>query len=524
MRDYKIYLILGITIIFFIGILPLINPVGEKRFCCEKTTEGAWCMDVKEESQCATGANLNVPVPTPCQATSYCKLGWCYDSQQGTCMPNVPQKLCSANQGTWSSGSEAPPQCSLGCCTLGDQAAFVTQVTCKRMSALYGIETDFSTEFSNELECIASVTSEDKGACVFEKEYEKTCQFLTQRECATLGTSEQNVEFHKGILCSAEELGTNCGPTKKTTCVEGKDGVYFVDSCGNVANIYDADKEKDKDYWKRVYDADESCNPGSSNAGSAKCGNCDYYSGSNCKPYQRSVDGVRPNLGENICRDLACDYQGTRYDHGETWCVSNTNKGKNIPGSEYFRFVCYDSEITVEPCDAFRQSICVEENDNGFSYARCSANLWRDCIAQDNQLDCENTDKRDCRWMAHDKEDNGDLIFACVPKFSPGFDFWGSTEDVETVSEGEGICAISNTECVSTFTKGLTGGKWECQSNCGCCLNDDEHEGCDGDEWASNKVNLCNALGDCGNKINYIGNKGYPNRTVITRDGKVTSK
>ena len=297
-------------------------------------------MDVKDKTECATGANFNVPVPTSCQATSYCKLGWCYDSQDGTCMPHVPQKLCSANEGTWSSGSDAPPQCSLGCCTLGDQAAYVTQVTCKRMSALYGLETDFSTEFTNELECIASVTSEDKGACVYERDFEKTCQFISQRECAALGTSEQSIEFHKGILCSAEELGTNCGPTQKTTCVEGKDGVYFVDSCGNVANIYDANKERDKDYWKTVYDTDESCNPTSQNgnANSASCGNCDYYSGSTCKPYQRSVDTTRPSMGDNICRDLACQYQGTRYDHGETWCVENTNKG-DVPGSESLRFV-----------------------------------------------------------------------------------------------------------------------------------------------------------------------------------------
>jgi hypothetical protein len=33
-----------------------------------------------------------------------------------------------------------------------------------------------------------------------------------------------------------------CGKTTNTVCVEGKDEVYFVDSCGNVANIYDASK------------------------------------------------------------------------------------------------------------------------------------------------------------------------------------------------------------------------------------------------------------------------------------------
>ena len=184
------------------------------------------------------------------------------------------------------------------------------------------------------------------------------------------------------------------------------------------------------------------------------------------------------------------------------------------------------SEITVEPCDAYRQSICVSETDGGYTYARCSANLWRDCITQENQLDCENMDKRDCRWMIHDKYENGTQVSACVPKFAPGFDFWGSTEETETLSEGEGICAIANTECISTFEKGLLEGTWDCKGNCQCCVDypNDDYDGCTGNEWAVNKINLCNALGDCGNKINYIGVKGYPNRTVITRDGKAVKE
>ena len=40
--------------------------------------------------------------------------------------------------------------------------------------------------------------------------------------------------------------------TKETTCIEGKDEVYFKDSCGNIANIYDSSKINDKGYWNKV--------------------------------------------------------------------------------------------------------------------------------------------------------------------------------------------------------------------------------------------------------------------------------
>ena len=37
-----------------------------------------------------------------------------------------------------------------------------------------------------------------------------------------------NFEFHEGFLCSAQELGTNCAMTEKTTCVEGEDEVFTM--------------------------------------------------------------------------------------------------------------------------------------------------------------------------------------------------------------------------------------------------------------------------------------------------------
>ena len=84
LNNYKIICTLILALSLVLINLPSINPVGESSWCCEKTVKGAWCMDVKDKTECATGAGLNVPVPTSCQATSYCKLGWCYDTAEFT--------------------------------------------------------------------------------------------------------------------------------------------------------------------------------------------------------------------------------------------------------------------------------------------------------------------------------------------------------------------------------------------------------------------------------------------------------
>ncbi|MEK6925786.1 MAG: hypothetical protein AABW50_00760 [Nanoarchaeota archaeon] len=523
-ESYKLYT--ALLVLFAIIILaPKVNSVGEISFCCEKTTSGAWCMNAPE-AECNEDYRS---VPTSCQATSFCKLGWCYDSQEGTCLPNVPQVVCSENNGVWSVGESEPPQCSLGCCVLGDQASFVTQTSCKALSADYGLETNFRSDIKTELECISSVTSEEEGACVFEEDFQRTCQRTTQKKCSDMkkSSSDSNVEFYAGVLCSAEDLGTNCGPTEQTTCIEGKDEVFYLDSCGNLANIYDSSKQNSKEYWTKIFGWDESCGVGKSNAGSNSCGNCDYFAGSTCKQYERGVDRVKPVFGNYICRDLSCkdeDFkkENNRYpQHGESWCVSNSEKG-NVPGAEYYREVCYNSEITIENCASYRQEICIENEiptrDGILFSARCSANFWQDCIAQENKDDCEN-EQRDCVWT-QTKDDEKKLTGEiCVPRYAPGFDFWKEESDATN------ICSIASAECVAKFEKGLLEGTWDCKENCHCCVNgkfgDKEYEGCTGSTWGNQLQNICTSLGDCGPKLNYEGAKGYGyNNSLVTVDGE----
>jgi len=462
-----------IIICLFFGVLLLNLISAQISYCCEKTTYGAWCINDDEEN-CAPDFSKSA---TSCESTDYCREGCCYDSQEGTCTKNTPQRICNANNGKWDFDPDCEiPQCELGCCLIGNQAAFVTKTRCKRLSNLYGLEINFKTTIGSELECVMSTTSDVEGACVFEEEFELTCKRMTQKECQSVSNSS----FYEGKLCSAEELGTNCAPSQETTCVEGEDQVYYLDTCGNLANIYDASKYNNKNYWAEIKSISEVCGVGQSNANSAICGNCDYFLGSTCREYDRARDSSSPTYGDYICRDLGCEYKGTAYEHGESWCEISGQK--DFPGSRYFRLLCYDSEVLVEPCADFRQETCLQGYINDFSVGACLTNRWQDCAAQENLKDCLNTDKRDCIW--HEKKD------VCVPKYAPGYKFWVSGDDA-----GErDLCELGDSSCEEN-NENIFG--WQ--------IRDSE---CDS-SWKNRKNDFCNLLGDCGVKENYIGENGF---------------
>jgi len=495
-------LIFVFLFILLIGIVSFVQgQETSATVCCERTNTGAWCQNVPAD-ECDAGYRS---VPTSCDTTSYCAAGTCYDSNEGTCLDNTPQLVCNENGGVWS--EERPPQCELGCCILGDQAAFVSLVRCKKLSSHLGLETNYDSSIGNELECIAAVQTQEKGACVYEFEFEKTCRFVTRGECE--GSSESgngsisDGTFYPGKLCSAEELGTTCGPTTKTTCVPGKDEVYFVDSCGNPANIYDSSKTKDKEYWTNVKSSSESCGFGTGNILSSSCGNCDYLRGSYCR--DENVAGGNPTYGDYICADLNCrnTQDGNNYRHGESWCVfddeGSTGGGENSVGSRFFKHICINGEEVLEQCADFRAEECIETElgDSSFSQAACRVNRWQDCTAQDEKEDCENTDVRDCYWtddvefpVASDEE--GEIQEGiCLPRNPPGLKFWEG-------ADAEGICAQGNIVCVVKFEEGIFGGE-ECVENCECLT----------ENWEKERSDVCRSLGDCGPGINWVGEKGY---------------
>ncbi|MGV8152122.1 MAG: hypothetical protein ACP5OG_03500 [Candidatus Nanoarchaeia archaeon] len=544
MKKIKNILIIGMLLISSAFSLYLVSaeayPWPAYNVCCEKTKSGAWCQNTLKEN-CDTNF---LSAPTSCESTSYCKPGCCYDSQEGLCMENTPQKVCGQSNGTWDGSSNTCdiPQCSLGCCVIGNQASFVTLTRCKRLSSLYGLETDFRKNILDEVTCIATASTGDRGACVYESEYQRTCRLLSRGEC----TKIQGSEFYKDYLCTAEELATNCGPTEKTMCVDGKDEVYFMDSCGNPANIYDAGKIKEKSYWKNIIDKSEACGYGANNAnaGSKTCGNCDFFGGSICQKGSA-------NYGEYSCKDLNCYdvSNGNDYKNGESWCSydGKTGNGLDSVGSRQYRHVCMYGEELIEACADFRNEVCYEGKvtDTDFREAACRVNRWKDCVDQIEEEDCLNTDKRDCYWVPgisllvqtgstsnansnlqgqtfqggnsatfsggtttraispitgnsifggdddEEEESDGGVILGgagvCLPNVPAGFKFWDSSSS--------SMCSIGNSKCVVKYEKGLIGGGEECVENCECL-----------EAGYVQKVNqVCTSLGDCGAYVNWVG-------------------
>lgn len=538
--------------------------------CCEKTNAGLYCQDVPAEDCSSEGRQL----PTSCESTSFCNPGFCYDSTEGTCLDNVPQLVCNQNNGTWS--ETEPAACGLGCCILGDQASFTTLVRCKRLSGFYGLESNWDGSIQDETQCILTARAEERGACVFEQDYETTCKMTTRSECgngniATTGNSTNSStvgeKFYPGMLCSANELDTICGPTRDTTCVSGKEEVYFVDTCGNPANIYDASKINDQEYWTYIKDKTESCTPDESNENSQTCGNCNYLLGGYCS--STSSETARPTYGNNICASLNCVWEGEEKLHGESWCMyddenydfefketptqSNTaltslldqarqavesrlgvsneflgSTGGDV-GSKFYRLVCSHGEVLVEPCADFRQEECIENNVAGYTEAACRVNRWQDCTSQFTRDACENTDQRDCRWM-------DGIEFVLVGGMSNGSTLDQSSlagvkqqlKDFNSGARELGACVPKNppglrfwgtTDEKTGETANSEAAAVCSQANAFCPVT--YEKGLVGGDWEciencecleaatqTARAQLCMALGDCGPKTNYLDVKG----------------
>jgi hypothetical protein len=473
----------GVNLILVILLIGIVSA----SFCCEETVAGALCQQIEEESECDTEANS---VPTSCEATSYCQLGTCIDGSEGICMPNTPESACTDEGGFWDERDwQEIPQCQLGCCLMGEQAAFVTQVRCEVLSSNYGLTTDYKNNIQDELTCLASASPSVRGACVYEENYAKKCLMTTKKECQD--SSYTDKKFHEGFLCSAPSLATICGPRGGTTCAGEKDEVYFLDTCGNLANIYDYSLiNDDNDYWTYIQGPSASCTNTAAKK-SATCGACDYYAGSTC---DAKKVGESVSYGDYICKDLDCSsytneaegFSGNSYPlHGEIWCAaargvdiisitevegittlsgSEDSTINNLPGSKYFLKKCFNGEVTVEVCADYRQEVCVETEltDEGFKYAVCRKHMWEDCFLQITKADCIDIEQRDCQWMntGYYFSENGlletnasleDPEGICVPLYSPGFDIKSS----ESTKNGQDVCPLAKSTCVVTYDVGI---------------------------------------------------------------------
>ncbi len=382
--------------------------------CCLEGKDGSICQNMNEAdaSLCESGL-----VSTDCSLIESCQTGCCYSPEEGICSLNSPKEKCEKSSGVWSNNPTCNiQQCQLGCCIIGDQAKITTSRECTNVARNLDVENNFQP-LDADGSCNSKTNLGKKGACVTDTgdfSGEKNCKFTTKESCGS-------GEFYENYLCTSKELKTLCKPAKQTTCLEDKDQIYYLDTCGNIANIYDAKKFSEQSYWEKVIPAESSCS-----TANADCGNCDYLTGSRCEAYRSGKD-AKPTYGDNVCRDLNCK-NGNK--HGESWCISdygNVETPAVAPiGSRWFVGSCLDGEISITPCADFNQEICISNagtNENGasFSEAKCIINNWRSCSAANEKATYAEV-KQECDQYPDDCIMFGDIPGNEVYNSLPGFD------------------------------------------------------------------------------------------------------
>ncbi len=448
--------------------------------CCKELSNGAICEDVVEGY--STVSCKGTTIPSECSQVSGCELGCCVDPISGTCDAKSPKGKCEANDGKWSSEQTCQIiECQKGCCILGSSASFLTEKTCERFSILYGFKKDFR-DVDTELECILLSNSQERGACVAES---GGCSFKTKEDCMQIGGS-----FYKDNLCSNPSLETSCTKQASVGCLEGKDEIYWFDSCGNPENIYNSDRNTSWNNGK-VLSKSQSCNPTSSNANSATCGNCNRALSSACS----ASSSEKVSDGEFVCKSLSCvDPEGKKRENGESWCVydSYIGDGKDTAGSEHWRAYCDKGTIQLDKCGDYRGRICVqsdmESGGKNFSIASCAANTAFECMMYNQETDSADLCNENEYCMIKNINIAPSFSFDfCTAKYPKGF-------NPDAYATNKKICEIANVKCSVTYKKGFFSG-WSCENNCECER-----------KVFSDKMNdFCISLGDCGSYINFKG-------------------
>jgi len=534
----------GIIWVFIFSVL-MLTIVNVSAVCCEKLKDdGMWCIAAAATSECDSG--YRTWFKDTCSSVSECK-GTCINLDTGKCSEYTPKTQCIESGGSWSQNSiDQVPACQQGCCVIGLDAYFVTNKECLNMFTEYNIQGTFKSEINSRDQCELLSLTMETGACVVSTSTEKSCKITSNTECTSekigelsqylKNPTEQNqieVRFYKDLLCTASVNGiglSDCVKTQNTVCSENK--VYYTDSCGNLANIYDSTKYNNVAYWtnlKKEYDEDI-CKVGAS--GSSTCGNCDTTLNTVCRDYTQVSGALKPqnNADGLICGDLSCQYKGRTYQHGESWCAEspgvmiinkNLTTGEliksnltalknatkyNLPGSRYYKMVCSAGEVLVEECADYRNSVCIQGVDDYSKriQASCVFNPWRACSGMETKTSCENPNSL-CKWIpgyrwnynefvpeANRKEMQG----SCVPLIAPGFDFWNGTS-----SKGMGVCAMAGVVEYALYETTI----WENRSNMVQWSKDALSARC---------VDGCYAIPFYGKEFVFNGTKIYPEDVV----------
>ncbi len=353
---------------------------AEGLWTCPITNNGTICQEFAP-TLCQGNCNQTC-FPGPRTSYADCRIGTCIDPTEGTCSP-APRAACLLVGGTWKTQSQSElAECKPGCCLVGNEASYITQKQCTALSTRLGIESNFQN-VPNELSCLVLAHPNSQGACVIiDSNEERTCKFTTRQICA----NSLRGEFHENYLCSNPSLNTTCVKETRTSCVDGKDEIYWFDSCGNQENIFDTDKERS---WNSgmVLAKEQSCSLSTSSnilGNQATCGNCNYLEGNVCGTPRAGVD-KKPVGSEFVCKDLSCtDAGGTKHKQGESWCAFDSMTGPScgngfIDNGEY----CDGSNLGGATCKSLWGSA---SNGTLSCTSTCSFNVAQ-CAKPKNDTD-----------------------------------------------------------------------------------------------------------------------------------------
>ena len=446
--------------------------------CCVTTNDGAICQDIIPGLDSSLPQSCSDALPSRCSESVVCETGTCVFGEGVSCSANSPKQACETNLGVWNSQEiTSINECSKGACVLGTEIQLTTARQCELFSASAGLETDFRIGLT-EFDFPQILGNLQTGACTLGQ---GNCRFTTIGECDSMSGN-----FHKDLLCSNENLATNCTMTSETICVGDK--VHFVDSCGNAGNVYDSNKLNDQNYWNTASDAECSLNLDDPNSVKG-CGNCNLFLSSRCG--DASLGEV--SYGDYSCKSLKCiDHKGNVRINGEKWCEydSYIGDGKDVVGSEHWLASCNFGEIEKNVCGNARGQVCAEntinEEGQSFTIASCVINEAIRCLDY-------NSGGGDCNENAQCQTtnvnvDEGFQYSLCTPKYPRGLDLDGPQDS------NQRLCSLADNTCKVIYEKQLFGG-WKCIKNCNC----------EKKVFSEQLNNLCISLGDCGSYINYVG-------------------
>ena len=457
------------------------------------------CFMAKDGSKCGTSEPGNCVADSPfaegvlCAYASFCQKGCCFDEKLGIYDKNVLEADCSAS---WVGDPNCNmPEAKLGCCILGTSSIFETLGQCEIDTLARAMGDSPIVDWRSDLDegqCFLMSATQDEGACILDG---GVCTFGSGVDCYDYGG-----QFSEGFLCTSSLLNSNCEMTEQTTCVDGKDGVYFVDSCGNYANIYDSARVNDQSYWERVIDPENACGNDDieGNADSKDCGNCNRFFGGICG--SATEDNFDVDIGSFYCKGTSCMFDGVSYKNGESWCVYDgaIGNGDDVVGSRHWKYVCSQGVVQIEPCADYRNQICIQTNtfdvegeEVEFRNAACIANNWRECIDLNGEEDGidQCVDALNCRVENVDIADKFKFD-VCLPRYPGGF----SLIDERYMVTAESICGMADQICTVVREPKTWGG-------CKYVAN----KACLSEGFAQEMNDFCRGLGDCGGSVNILG-------------------